>query len=236
MPSPKLPCLLLTLPLLALPIGTAAVGPAAAAGASEEAVRILTRARATDAKCSYLSATERNELQRYSARAEIAATSQISAAAAKSAITAGKAESAGIACAADAETDVRETLDAARQANAAAKRVAEAPAPQNQKRPAAEPKAEAQQEPPRRTAKGLGYYARVVGAYYLERECRSLSRPEAGRFWRRITGLHQSTVAANGKRAVARVMANARSNAAGTSCSHNVQAQIRRGYEDILSR
>ena len=189
MPSPKLPCLLLTLPLLALPIGTAAVGPAMAAGASEEAVRILTRARATDAKCSYLSATERNELQRYSARAEIAATSQISAAAAKSAITAGKAESAGIACSADAETDVRETLDAARQANAAARRVVEAPPPQLRR--AVEPNDEPQQEPPQRVSKGLGYYAKVVGSYYLERECRSLSRSEAGRFWRRIADLHQ---------------------------------------------
>ena len=234
MPSPKLPCLLLTLPLLALPIGTAAVGPAMAAGASEEAVRILTRARITDAKCSYLSAAERNELQRYSARAEIAATSQISAAGAISAITAGKAESAGIACSAEAETDVRETLDAARQANAAARRVVEAPPPQLRR--AVEPNDEPQQEPPQRVSKGLGYYAKVVGSYYLERECRSLSRSEAGRFWRRIADLHRSTLAANGKRAVARVMANARSNAAGTSCSHNVQAQIRRGYEDILSR
>ncbi len=235
MPTPKLPYLL-TLPLLALSISAAAIVPAAAAGASEEAVRILTRARATDAKCSYLTAAERSELQRYSARAEIAATSQSSAAAAKSAMSAGKAESAGIACSIEAESDVRETLEAARQANEAAKQVAEAPAPQKKKPGAAQPKAEARDEPSQRVSKGLGFYAKVVGAYYLERECRSLSRSEAGRFWRRIADLHQSTVAANGKRAVVRVMANARNNASGTSCSRNVQARIRRGYEDVLSR
>ena len=222
--KPRLPHLLLTLPLVVLSISTSTVRPALAASASEEAVRILSRARAIDSRCSYLAASERNELQRYHARAEIAATSQISADAAKAANAGGKSESGGVACSPDAEADVRETLDAARQAIADTKHVAVAPVPLSRKRSEAAP-----------SGGSLGFYARTVRAYYLERECKSLGRADGDRFWRRIVDLHNSTVAANGKRAVAKVMANARNNAAGTSCSRNITAQIRRGYDEILS-
>ena len=60
----RLSYLLVTLPLVALLMSAIAVKPAFAAGAAEEAVRILSKARTADGKCSYLSASERNELQR----------------------------------------------------------------------------------------------------------------------------------------------------------------------------
>jgi hypothetical protein len=234
--SPQPSHLMLTLPLLAVSAISAAVAPVAAAGASEDAVRILTRARVTDMRCSYLSSAERNELQRYTARAEIAAAGNVSPSAAKSAVAAGRAEGSGVACSTDAEADVRETLDAVRQANAAANRVAEATPPAKRKLPAAERTAEMRKELSQRASKGLGFYARIVDAYYLERECRSLPRSDASRFWRQVADLHRETVVVNGKRAVAKVMAKAKGNAAGSSCGRNAQAQIRRGYEAVLSR
>ncbi len=236
MSTPRLPNLLVTLPLIVLAIATTSVTPTLAAGASEEAVRILSRARGIDTRCSYLTASERNELQRYHARAEIAATSQGSAAAAKAANASGRAESTGVNCSPDAQADVRETLDAARQAIASTKNVAPVPPAQTRKRPAASTTAIRDIDPEGRDNAGLGFYARTIRAYYLERECKSLGRSAGDRFWRRIVDLHNSAVAANGKRAVAKVMANARNNAAGTSCSRNVEAQIRRSYEAILSR
>jgi hypothetical protein len=236
----RLSRLLLSLPLLAMPIGTMAMKPALAAGsAAEEAVRILTRARGADQQCKYLSSAEKSELSRYTARAEAAAVSQSSAAAAKAAAAAGMAEARSSTCSKDVETDVRETLEAAREAVAASqaetdreRKVAAKPT----KRAAAMTEDDDRDEPFKMTGKGLGHYAHVVRAYYLERECRSLSRGEADRFWRGVVKLHKSAVRTNGKPAVARVMAAAERKASGSSCGKSVQARIRQVYSDISSR
>ena len=79
MPMPKLTYLLVTLPLMVLPATAFAVKPALASTAAEEAVRILSRAKAADRQCDILSSSERSELSRYTARAEVAAASQSSA-------------------------------------------------------------------------------------------------------------------------------------------------------------
>jgi hypothetical protein len=237
MMTARLTHLLVTFPLVALPVAAMTVSGAHASGAAAEAVRILTRAQAANDKCTILSPAERNELQRYAARAEIAATSQGAVKSAKAAAAAGKADGAGVTCSPDTQADVRETLDAARQAIAASKRPATGtPQTERRKRRQVERVETRAGEPVRHGGDGLGFYTRVVRAYYLERQCKSLSQSDARRFWRGIVDLHNVTVAANGKRAVARVMASAESGAGGSSCSQNVEAQIRRGYEEVVSR
>ena len=234
--KPKLTCLLVTLPMLALPMTAIVARPSIAAGAAEEAVRILSRARSADSKCSYLSAAERNELQRFTARAEIAAASQGSASTAKSAVAAGRAEGDGATCSPDTQADVRETLTAARQAVAAATPGTEEPKAEKPRRRAAERATTRRDDARTATGNGLGYYARVVQAYYFERQCKSLPNADGKRFWRGIVRLHHVTVAESGKPAVAKVMARAESKASGTSCNRNTMAVIRRGYGEIVSR
>lgn len=233
--------LVMTLPLLAMPLGMMAMNPAKAAGtAAEEAVRILTRARSADQQCRYLSSAEKNELSRYTARAEIAAASQASTSAAKAASAAGMSEGKSATCSKDTEADIRETLEAAREAVAVAKadeakpvRVSAKPA----KRVAEMAEdTEDDGEPMRLKGSSLGQYARVVRAYYLERECRSLPRRDADRFWNGVVKLHKSAVRANGKSAVARVMAAAERQASGSSCGRSAEAQIRKVYGQVLSR
>ena len=234
--KPKLTWLLVTMPLLALTVTAIATKPVLAAGAAEEAVRILSRARAADNKCSYLTPDERNELQRYAARAEIAAASQGSASAAKSAAAAGRADGAGAYCSPDTKSDVRETLTAARQAIAATKTVAEEPKAAKPKPRTAERTRIQRDDTRNPSGDSLGFYTKVVQAYYFERQCKSLPRADGKRFWRGIVRLHHATVAQNGKRAVAEVMARAESKASGTSCGSRILAEIRRGYGEVSSR
>ena len=234
--KPKLTCLLVSLPLLALPVATIATKPVFAAGAAAEAVLILSRARAADSKCSYLTPAERDELQRYAARAEIAAASQGSASAAKSAAAAGKADGAGAFCSQATQSDVRETLTAARQAVAATKTVAEELKAAKPKLRMAERSGIQRDDTRKPSGNSLGFYTKVVQAYYFERQCKSLPRADGKRFWRGIARLHYATVAQNGKPAVAGVMARAERKASGTSCGSSILAEIRQGYGKVLSR
>lgn len=229
---PRMTKLKLTYLIVALPLlGMLTLQPAlAAGGAAAEAVRILTRARAADHKCGYLSAAERNELSRFTARAKIAAASQSSAGAAKSAAAAGRAEGSLGRCSADSEADVRETLVAARDAIAAAAPPAKA-GRSNKKTPAMA--ADKSQRP---AGRGLKFYAAAVRAYYLERRCRSLPRNDAGRFWRGIVVLHKAAVSAHGKKAVAQVMQRAQSSVRNASCGTTSGTEIAKGYSGIASR
>ena len=234
MMMPKLTTLLVTLPLMALPVSVFAVKPALASGAAEEAVRILSRAKAADKRCDYLSSSERSELGRYTARAELAAASQASTRAAKTASAAGSAEGQNAGCSPSAATDVRETLLAAREAVAESNRNTTAATPRKT------PDVRAAQKPettPTRAGKGdLGLYSRVVKAYYLERHCNSLSRHQVSRFYDAVISLHRDTVVQSGRNAVNRAVRNAERNASKSSCSTNTLAQIERGYEDVTSR
>ena len=68
-------------------------------------------------------------------------------------------------------------------------------------------------------AVGSDFIPRVVKAYYLERQCNSLSRFQVARFYDRVITLHRETVAQSGKSAVNRAVRNAERNAAGARCS-----------------
>jgi hypothetical protein len=220
---------------MVLPVTSLAVKPALASTAAEEAVRILSRAKAADRNCNVLSSSERSELSRYTARAEVAAASQSSAGAARSAAGTGTAEGKGASCTAATAADVRETLEAAREAVAESSRQTAA-APAKRRAPETRAAQKAETAPTRSGSGGLGFYSRVVKAYYLERQCNSLSRYQVSRFYDRVITLHRETVAQSGKSAVNRAVRNAERHAANASCSANQLAQIERGYKDVSSR
>ena len=216
--------LLITVPLMALPLTMLSVSHAKAAGVAEEAVLLLSKARAADGNCNYLSSPERTE---------IAAASQSGAGAAKAAVSTGMAQGKAAPCSADLQADVRETLAAAREAAASAREHAE---PSNKPVVARAETSDDGQAKMRGKAGGLQFYKRAVQAYYLERECRSLSNVQAKRFWAGIVRLHKVTVAANGAAAVAPVMRGAERRARSSSCGNRAMAEIRHGYETTVSR
>lgn len=232
---PRLSRLLITLPLVVLPMTGLSLKPALASGvAAEEAVRILSKARTADSRCNFLSSSERSELSRFTARAEIAAASQVSSRAARAAAATGASEGQAGSCSPDLKADVQETLGAAREAMAAAapaERHAAAAPPARSK-----PSLEAAGKSRPVTGKGLNRYAQVIKAYYLERECRSLTRSQDSAFWKGVVNLHKSVVASHGAKAVAPVMRNAEKQASGSSCGAQAQATIRSGYDEITSR
>lgn len=221
---------LITLPLLMVPLLGLGLKPAPAATvAALEALTILARAKASDAKCHILSVGAREELSNYLARAEVAAARNASVSAARSAIAAGQAEGKAADCKSPATAaDVKETLTAAREAIAAADRGG-----------TAQPVRQAPAAEPDDTPGGpgsLGRYTRLAKSYYLERHCRMLSRREQTAFWKAIVRLHHATVAANGKAPVARMLRAAEAQANRTACTATTTAIIRKGYQDSTSR
>lgn len=229
---------LVTLPLLVLPAAFLAASPARAAGSPAlEAVSILSRARASNEKCKFLSAGERSELARYGARAEMASASQTSPEATRAAVANGSAQGRDAACNPANEADVRDTLSAAREAIAESNRDTQRrkPTPETRRVTRATAMPEDGRSRPRDAA-GLGFYARVVSAYYLERECKSLGSSRGNRFWHAIVEIHGDTVGRFGKRAVAPLKARAEANAQGTSCGGAVRQRIADAYQEVSSR
>lgn len=225
------------LPLLLLPALT--VPALAQVEAAEQAVLILSRAKSIDSRCNILSASERSELTRYTARAEIAAASQVSASAARAANDAGAAQAKSAGCSAQASADVRETLVAARTAIAAI----DAREPKRQK-------IEAAPEKPVRTKRepvegdeliavprgNLKSYASSVRGYYVERRCRHLPDADARRYWNAIVRFHKSVVRAHGASRVAPVMRDAERAASRVACGNATLALVKQGFAQSLRR
>ena len=232
---------LIALPVALLPALTLFGGGLHAQGVpAQQAVEILSRAKAADGKCQVLSAGERDELARYSARAEIAAASQVSVDKARRARSRGETAGKAAECSTNTAADVRETLTAAREAITATDAKPTAPKLSKPKqaskdvpkqaKPAAHPKAANQGGP------GLSAYGEIIAAYYVERRCRHLSRGDANRFWRRVVTLHRATVARFGASAVAPLKRNAERQARRVSCGGTTMAQVKSGFGEVLSR
>lgn len=205
--------------------------PAATAGAAQ-ALQILTRARVADDRCQFLSPTQHDELNRYSARAELAAAQQMSPSVASAAIAAGKSEGAAATCNDATRSDVADTLAAARQAVKRADAAGSQPAqPQADNAPPSMPAAMPIGRPG-----SLARYARLIGPYYLERKCRVLSPNQDNRYWHAITQAHQATVAANGYPAVRELMHRAEVSAASRDCGASSLLTIKAGFAAALNR
>src|SRR5437773_886980 len=113
----KLSHLLITLPLMAVPAMALALRPAAAETVSPiEALELLAKSHALDAKCNALSSNQQEELNRYLAKAEIATTAQYPVDEARTAMIAGHKSAEAAPCSPTAAEEVKETLAAARDA------------------------------------------------------------------------------------------------------------------------
>ena len=221
--------LLIALPILAMPLAAAGLRPAFAEGvAAQEAVQILTRARIADQRCQILQGAEHEELARYTARAEAAASQQISMEAAKSAVVAGAAEGSAATCDATTRSDVSETLVAARQAVKAAD--------SGQMRLSREQSGGQPDNAGGAETGQLEFYAGQVKAYYLERKCRHLSAEQDMRYWKAIGHIHQAAVARNGASAVAPVMRRAETSATATSCGGETLVAVKAGFAGAIRR
>jgi hypothetical protein len=219
---------LITLPLVALPLSGFAEKAEAEAVTQLDALRLLAKSRAADSKCKTLPAAEADELNGYLARAEVAAASRNSVSEVRSTIALGKALGDTASCTAATTDEIGATLNAARQALAAAA----------QPRPAEE-EAEAVDSPAPRRAKpapemrartSLAAYGRHAFAYYVEHRCEYLSRRDIRAFWTAVVREHREALGAYGGSAVARTVRRARAQADAIGCDEAGRRLVRSEY------
>lgn len=233
--------------------------------AAEQAVAVLKRAETVDARCKFLTSEMHDELSDYTARAELAAATQVSAKAARNAMAQGKAHAGKAQCDEATAADITATLYAAREAVATTGTakpviVAAANPPENSATDAkaadiktADTKAKAGkskqakaippqdrtttvESPPRNGRGSLSRYAKLVGSYYIERKCRHLSPGQDFRYWKSIGRIHRATVAASGPAAVSAVMRQAEQNASGVPCGYQSLNVVKSGFAKTVRR
>ncbi|MDH3741019.1 MAG: hypothetical protein OER56_05420 [Hyphomicrobiales bacterium] len=193
-----------------------------------EAVELLARSEAIDAKCQHLTSAEHQELRDYVARAEVAVAGQTSAKRAGNAVTKGAAAGKTTACGRDSEITVRATMDAARRAIAASD--------ESQPQVASNTQTAALRTnaPARRANASTASYSRLAAAYYVERRCRHLSHAQAVDFWKRIVRLHNAVLSAQGPDALSRAKSRAIAKAKKMRrCNANSAKLVRISYRTI---
>jgi hypothetical protein len=214
---------LVTLPLLASPAAPLWIKPVMAETVSaEQALTLLAKSNAADAKCRHLSSSERQELADYLARAEVAETSRSSSAKAQAIIERGRADGRESLCGEESRAEVDATLTAARDAidhGPPRRQVAE--------RPAVKEKVAAPKVSRVRTTGKLANYGDAAMAYYIERRCNHLSPRQARAFWDRIVAQHAHALKTNGKRAVAAALKTAEARASRKSCGMRTAALVK---------
>ena len=230
--------LAIALPLLALPLSTLAIKPAFAETVGiERALELLAKSTVVDAKCHVLSAPEHDELSTYISRAEVAAAQKTSLATARSSLSAGTKMGEAEVCSRTASAEVKDTLNAAREAikYLAKHQNMAASAPPATIAPAENAAAVAPLAPPATTGK-LSDYARITEAYFLERRCTYLSSPEIASFYKAVLKNHYAAISQFGKPAVSIARKNAEIRANAQSCSGAVRARVNASYAEVASR
>lgn len=225
---------LITLPVLALPLwGAAPVLRAQEVITQIDALRLIAKSRAADGKCRVLAPGEAEELSGYLARAEIAATGRQSVGEVRSAISLGKTLGGSAACTATTSDEIKATLEAARQAMAAAVtpslRVAEEGDVARQETVVPERTIRA----PRLRHSSLAGYGRQAFAYFVERRCEYLSHRDARAFWAAVVREHRAALSAYGRRAVVRTVKQAEAEAIRVECGAKGRQLVRAEYTKI---
>lgn len=227
--------IILSLPLLAAAwmVGIGSMRAAVQNLQPSEAVELLARSEAIDAKCQYLSNTEHQELRDYVARAEVAVAAQTSVERAGNAISRGSAAGSTTACGRNSEITVRATMDAARRAIAAARSPQQAAA-------SSRPQTQAvalRSKPSAREAGKTARYSRLAAAYYIERRCKHLSHAQAVDFWKRIVRMHKAVLSSQGPDALTRAKSRAIAKANSMRrCNANSAKLVRSSYRTIKRR
>jgi hypothetical protein len=216
---------LITLPLLALPLAALASKPAIAETVGlERALELLAKSVVVDGKCNVLTASERDELSNYVAKAEVAAAEKTTVAVTRSALSTGQSQGRAETCGEEASQEVKATLTAAREAIRAA---------ETGQSPAEEPAVAVARPAPKGS---LSTYGRIIEAYYLERRCTFLSRRKMKSFYKAVVRNHRAVIAEFGKSAVAKVMKSAEARSNYQSCNGAGEARVKAGFGEVASR
>lgn len=209
---------LLTVPVLVLPISAAASTLSA-----EQGLSVLAKAKASDAKCGFLSKKEHSELSGYLARAEVASQGLMSGKTANAAIRQGRDAGKAGKCGEAARNDVEETLAAARLAVAQADGV----------KPAKPAKAEkAGKIGPATPAE----YRILTKPYFVDLRCKQLGGRKASLYYEAIKDLQAASIAKHGTAAIATAQGRARKEARGVTCGPASKKQAEEGLTAILRK
>jgi hypothetical protein len=222
---PKFSQFLIAIPLLALPLTALSPNSALAETVGiERALELLAKSAVVDRKCNVLTVSERDELSSYVAKAEVAAVEKTTLEDTRSALSNGRSQGQAAPCGTEASHEVRETLNAARDAiNAAANEESSAT------------KATAAVQAP--VSKGaLSTYGRIIEAYFLERRCTYLSRRKMNSFYKAVVKMHRAVISEFGKAAISKVMRSAEARSNYQRCNGAGEARVRAGLAEIASR
>jgi hypothetical protein len=188
--------------------------------AAEQATEMLARAQAVQQKCKFLPASQKEELARFVARAEIAMVSKSSTRATKALIARGRAQGQKAACSDAERIDILDILNAAQQASAGIKPTATKSITVEKpltlaaavKKPTPEP---VQKSTP---AGNLDQYAELTKRYYLARRCGSLSMSSINTLYRNVVATHRRVISNFGVPAVRNVLRLSEQRASHSSC------------------
>jgi hypothetical protein len=217
--------LLITLPILALPLAAFATKPALSETVGlERALELLAKSVVVDNKCNVLTASEKDELSNYVAKAEVAAAEKTTVAVTRSALSAGQSQGRAETCGEGASQEVKATLTAARDAINAA---------EHGDSSAAEPARTVATSVPRG---GLSVYGRIIETYYLERRCTFLSRRKMNSFYKAVVRNHRAAISEFGKSAVSKVMKTAEARSNYQRCNRVGEARVKAGYAEVARR
>jgi hypothetical protein len=224
---------LLAVPFLALPLKSAIAETVGV----ERAIELLSKSAAVDAKCKVLNSAERDELSRYTSRAEVSGAEKTSVESTRAALAAGKKAGQATACGALASADVKDTLAAAREAIKAVTMRAAPAKPTVAVAAAAEAKP-GKEAVSKKPAPGgeLSNYSRVTQAYYLERRCTYLSKSQINAFYKAVLKTHLAAISTFGKSAVSSVKRAAEAQATALSCNGAGEALVRASYAEMAAR
>jgi hypothetical protein len=237
--------MLISLPLLLLPLATLPMKSAFAETVGiERALELLAKSVAVDGKCKVLSAAERDELSRYASRAEISGAEKTSVEHTRAALETGKRAGLATVCNNQSRADVKDTLEAAREAIKTVaqndtltvpdtKVTSQKPVINGQK-----PTSVAISTNPGKPAapNKLSAYSRVTEAYFLERRCSYLTRQQIMSFYKAVVRNHLAAIARFGKAAVSSARRSAEVNANSQSCNGAGEARVKAGYAEMASR
>lgn len=232
--------MMMSLPLLVAPLTVMPTTFAKAAARNvgpTGAVKLLAQSRTADAKCHHLSSQEHAELDDYVAKAEIAAATMTTAAEAQSARRSGSKLGKEMACGQTSHDLVRATLDAARRAMVAARaQRKQKTIVQRKPRQPRQLQASIAKQPEIKVVKAGGSssltrYRRITEAYYLERRCQHLSRPNAVRFWKKIVSSHNAVLKKYSKSQVSKAKSGAeRAARSWGKCGSRTAQIVKAGY------
>jgi hypothetical protein len=207
---------------------------------SGETARLLARVEAIDGKCRYLSPADHDALKTFVARAEVAAAGEDGPQEASGAVASGRAEGGSAACNNESARLVRSAYASAQSAASGTRRRAAVAAPSYRQMPPPQrnEQMEAWPEPQPEPGSGsaINRYGRRLEAYYLDRRCRHLTRPDSVRFWQSIVQDQRNAARESGSYAVAAVQQRARMVASRSWCGRNTARRVIDGYRGLVPR